>query len=76
MENSTKKEDDTTKAIEKQTIKIPSDVFLFTAIGTMAISLALKCLRKPKDAVFVGQWAAPILILGIYNKMIKQEKSR
>ena len=76
MENLLTKEDVTTKAIEKQTIKIPSDVFLFTAIGTMAVSLTLKCLGRSKDAEFVGQWAAPILIMGVYNKLVKQEESR
>ena len=53
MESSETKEDATTNAIEKQTIKIPSDVFLFTAIGTMAASLTLKCLGRSKDAAFV-----------------------
>jgi len=76
MGNLTIQEDVTTKAIEKQTIKIPSDVFLFTAIGTMAISLTLKCLGRSKDAEFVGQWVAPILIMGVYGKLVKQEESR
>lgn len=76
MENLTTQEDVTTKAIEEQTKKIPSDVFLFTAIGTMAISLTLKCLGRDRDAAFVGQWAAPILIMGVYNKIVKQEESR
>jgi len=35
MKNSIIKEDITTKAIEKQTKKNPSDVFLFATIGTM-----------------------------------------
>jgi len=49
----------TTKAIEKQTKKIPSDLFLFSAFGTMAISLTLKCLGRSKDAAFVEEWVAP-----------------
>jgi len=76
MENLTAKEDVTTQAIEKQTKKIPSDIFLFTALGTMAISLTLKCLGRSKDAAFVGEWAAPILIMGVYNKLVKQESSK
>jgi len=76
MENLTAQEDAITKAIEKHTKKIPSDVFFFTAIGTMAISLTLKCLGRSKDASFVGQWAAPILIMGVYGKLVKQEESR
>ncbi len=76
MENLTAHEDVTTIAIEKHTKKIPSDVFLFTAIGTMALSLTLKCLGRYRDAAFVGQWAAPILIMGVYGKLVKQEESK
>jgi hypothetical protein len=26
---------------------------------------------RKHDALFVGQWAAPFLLLGIYNKLVK-----
>jgi len=74
MENSAPKEDMITKAIEKQTVKWPSDTFLFAAIGAGAISLTLKCLGKDENSAFVGQWVSPILLLGVYNKLVKQEK--
>ncbi len=76
MENLTTNEDMLTKAIEKQTIKLPSDTFLFAAMGAAALSLTLKCMGNDKNATFIGQWVAPILILGIYNKLVKQEKSK
>jgi hypothetical protein len=60
-------------AIEKQTAKLPSDVFLWSALASMAVSATLKCLRKDKTALFVGQWAAPFLLLGLYNKIVKLE---
>jgi len=72
MENQEHKEGEITKTIENQTAKLPSDLFLFTAIGSMALSLTLKCMGRHKDAGFVGQWAAPILIMGVYNKLVKQ----
>jgi hypothetical protein len=72
MENPEHKEGEVTKTIENQTAKLPSDTFLFTAGGVIAISLALKLMRKKDDANFVGQWVAPILLLGIYNKLVKQ----
>jgi len=75
MENSATKEDMITKAIEKQTVKIPSDTFLFAAMGAAAISLAFKCTGKDKTATFVGQWVAPILLMGVYNKLVKQEEA-
>lgn len=76
MENSTSKEDIITTSIEKQTVKLPSDTFLFAAMGVAAISLALKCTGNDRNASFVGQWVAPILIMGVYNKIVKQEPSK
>ena len=61
------------KTIEKETSKLPSDVFLWTALGSMALSLGLKIAGKKSQSQFVGQWAAPILILGLYNKIVKLE---
>jgi hypothetical protein len=71
--NPEKKEGPVARAIEEQTAKIPSDVFLWTAIGCMAVSLTLKIMRRNSDALFVGQWPAPFLILGLYNKIVKVE---
>lgn len=62
-----------TKSIEKQTSKLPSDVFLIAAVSSMGISLALKLMSSRNTALFVGQWAAPFLLLGIYNKIVKLE---
>ena len=77
MENLTAtKEDKITKAIEKQTVKLPSDTFLFAAMGAAALSLVFKLQGNNKNASFVGQWVAPILIMGVYNKLVKQEGSR
>ncbi|MBL4674687.1 MAG: hypothetical protein JKY70_00510 [Mucilaginibacter sp.] len=60
-------------AIEEQTAKLPSDLFLWASLGSMAASLTLKVMRKKHTALFVGQWAAPFLLLGIYNKLVKLE---
>jgi len=59
------------KQIEKQTAKIPSDVFLWASVGAMATSLTLKIMGRKDDALFVGQWAAPFLLFGVYNKLVK-----
>jgi hypothetical protein len=75
MTNSEHKEGKVTKAIENQTAKLPSNAFLFTAIGVMGVSLALRCLGKKNESLFVGQWTAPILLMGIYNKLVKQSGS-
>lgn len=62
----------TAKAIEEQTSKLPSDLFLYASLASMGTSLALKCLGYKHTALFVGQWASPFLLLGIYNKLVKQ----
>jgi len=72
MENLDHKEGELTKKIENQTAKLPSDAYLFTAVGFMALSLTLKCMGRKDDATFVGQWVAPILIMGVYGKLVKQ----
>jgi hypothetical protein len=61
------------RTIEYQTAKIPSDVYLWAALGSMAASLTLKIMGKDKTALFVGQWAPSFLILGLYNKIVKVE---
>jgi len=76
MENSATKEDVITKSIEKQTVKLPSGTFLFAAMAAAAVSLAFKVTGNGKNSTFVGQWVAPILILGVYNKLVKQEESK
>jgi hypothetical protein len=59
------------RTIEQQTAKLPSDVFLWAALGSIAGSLVLKIAGDGKTANFVGQWAPTFLILGLYNKMVK-----
>jgi hypothetical protein len=68
-------EDRVTGAIERQTSQAPSSLFLGLALGSMAISAALKISGKDNWALFVGQWAAPFLVMGNYNKMVKQHRS-
>jgi hypothetical protein len=71
--NKSHKEGPVARAIEDQTAKLPSDTFLWASLGSMAASLTLKLMRKDDLALFVGQWAAPFLLLGIYNKIVKVE---
>ena len=61
------------KAIEKQTAKLPSDLFLWAALGSMAAAAILQVSKAQKLSLFFGQWAAPFLILGLYNKLVKLE---
>ena len=71
QEVSKRKEGKVAKAIENQTAKLPSDVFLWASIGAMAVSLGLKICNKNHTALFIGQWAAPFLLFGVYDKIVK-----
>lgn len=71
--NPEKKEGPVARAIEEQTSKLPSDLFLWAAVAAMAASLTLKIMGKQNTSLFVGQWPAPFLILGLYNKLVKVE---
>ncbi len=69
------KEDQITSLMESYTSKLPSSFFLGAAFASIIGSLILKIQSKDENALFVGQWAAPFLLLGIYNKMVKQHGS-
>jgi hypothetical protein len=73
LKDTERKEGRVAKNIEKQTSKLPSDTFLWASLGAMASSLALKLAKQNHMALFVGQWAAPFLLLGLYNKIVKVE---
>ena len=57
------------RALEQQTAKLPSDLFLWAALGSILVSLTMKLLGDDHRSLFVGQWAPTFLILGIYNKL-------
>ena len=59
------------KTIEEQTSKLPSDTFLWVAVGVMAASALLQFTRKQHWSLFIGEWAAPLLLMGLYNKLVK-----
>ncbi len=59
------------RAIEEQTSKLPSDTFLWAALGSIGIALGLRAAGRRDLSQFVGQWAPTFLILGLYNKLVK-----
>jgi hypothetical protein len=63
------------RAIEQQTAKLPSDTYLWAAVGSMGLSLALELMGEEKKANFVGHWAPTLLIFGLYNKLVKLQGS-
>lgn len=59
------------RSIEQQTAKLPSDMFLWAAVGSIGASAVMQLMGKKNASLFVGQWVAPFLLLGVYNKIVK-----
>jgi hypothetical protein len=59
------------RTIEQQTAKLPSDLFLWAALGAIGASVVLLVTGHEKKANFVGQWVPTVLTLGMYNKLVK-----
>jgi len=59
------------KTIEEQTAKLPSDAFLWAAFAAIGVALAMQASGKKHGSLFVGQWVAPFLLFGVYNKLVK-----
>ena len=65
-----------TRLLEQQAAKVPSDIFLFGGLGAMAASFALEVTGRPRASRFVGMWAPTLLIMGVYNKLVKIDGPR
>ena len=63
------------RTIEQQTAKLPSDVFLWAALGSIGTSAMLRLMGKKNASLFVGDWVAPFLLFGVYNKIVKLQGS-
>lgn len=61
--------------IEQHTAKLPSDIFLWAALGAIGTSAMLQLMGKKQASLFVGDWVSPFLLLGVYNKIVKVQGS-
>jgi hypothetical protein len=78
-----KNEGKTTALIERQTSRVPSLAYLGLAVGSIVLSAGLAISARPQRrfggtrrlelANFVGQWAPTLLVIGLYNKLVKIE---
>jgi hypothetical protein len=65
------REGEIARTIEQETAKLPSDTFLWAAVGSIGLALTLQITGNEKKANFVGHWAPTFLLLGLYNKLVK-----
>src|SRR5215212_1036053 len=63
------------RTIEQQTAKLPSDLFLWAAVGSIGASAIFQLMGKKHASLFVGDWVAPLLLFGVYNKIVKTQGS-
>jgi len=59
------------KTIEHQTQRIPSDIFLWTALGFLGLSVAMQSAGRKHSSLLLSQLAPTFLLLGVYNKLVK-----
>ena len=59
------------RTIEEQTAKLPSDIFLWGALGSIGLSLYFEINGDTQKSSFVSRWVSPFLLLGVYNKLVK-----
>ena len=60
-----------TKTIESVTSMVPSGTYLSLAIGAIGLAAVLHVSGRKEDSQFVGHWVPTILMLGLYNKIVK-----
>lgn len=60
-----------TRLIEQQTAKVPSAAFLTASFAAALVSLGYELKDRPRASRFVGMWVAPLLVMGVYNKLVK-----
>ena len=62
------------RAIETRTARLPSDTFLWAGIASLLFAGYCQMRERPSKrqmGLFVGQLAAPLLLMGLYNKIVK-----
>jgi len=63
-----------TRTVESQTAKIPSIGFLSLAVASMGLSAFTTLVLKNRPlGNFFGLWVPSILVIGLYNKLVKIE---
>ena len=60
-----------TVAVENRTSRIPSIAYLIGGMSALAVSTCLMLGGRKKASILVGQLVSPLLIMGLYNKIVK-----
>lgn len=68
------KVEDVSKAIQKQTGKVPTSLFFWAAAGAVATSAWMQFRKKRHMSLFIGEWAPTLLLLGVCQKLANEQK--
>lgn len=60
-----------TRTLEQQTAKVPSHWFLAASLASMVLAAGLELAGRSRASRFVGMWAPSLLVMGVYNKLVK-----
>lgn len=69
-----KEEGKLTTKIEERTGRVPSGTYMVLAVASMAVSAGFMISGRKQVANFIGQWAPSLLVIGLYNKLVKVER--
>ena len=75
-EHKHKHEDPITTKVEDATKEIPSGAFLAFGVSMMGLSALLALAGRHKASTFFGQWVPTVLVMGLYNKLVKEHEDR
>jgi hypothetical protein len=64
-------EDSFTRIVEQQTARVPSSIFLVASFVSMLLTVFLEISGHQRWSRFIGMWVAPLLLMGVYNKLVK-----
>lgn len=59
------------RTAEEVSTRVPSLVFMFAALASIAVSLFLQMRGNRQWSLFVGQWVPSFLLFGLFNKLTK-----
>lgn len=62
-----------TVAVENRTSRVPSIAYLIGGVSALALSTGLMLCGRRRASIVVGQLASPLLIMGLYNKLVKTQ---
>jgi hypothetical protein len=62
--------------VTSQIESVPADSFLLGAAFSVGASLILRLTGRFQDALFVGQWAPTLLLVGLYSKVMSSDALR